>query len=283
MPIRLRKGCALSWRSMLFSSKKLPGSELGSMRVCPVETVRPYFPMPAPTYVLLSGNEKFISVKAPLDFFTPEELERFRPMGAFFFSEFIDRVLPFRREALSLRSLLQSVAGAEEAPVPYELSDIFVRTAGRLWSEGGVIEPFFVAIFAHELVDPVPGDWLTETYSRSVVDYEQGMLRSGWAVWNAMHLGYLSLPWLKELRDGVFRVASGLTKERSAVRKLLPEMWMRELASTEIPLNGLGLDRMRAAAERSKLFSCNERLRTDLITDRGTFTSIFGPGGFRDG
>jgi hypothetical protein len=60
-------------------------------------------------------------------------------------------------------------------------------------------------------------------------------------------------------------------------------MWMRELASTEIPLNGLGLDRMRAAAERSKLFSCNERLRTDLITDRGTFTSIFGPGGFRDG
>ncbi len=268
---------------MLFSRKKVPGGEAGSMRICPIDTVRAFYPMPAPTYLLLRGNDKFISVKAPLDFFTPDELERFKPFGAFFFPEFVERVIPFRRGTAALRTLLASTSSVDEGPAPYEVSDAFVRLAAEAWSEGGLVEPFFVSMFVHELFEPIPGQWMVETYVRSVDAYEQGILRSAWATWNAMHLGYLNLGWLQSFRNNVFKVASQITRDRAEIMKMLPEPWMREMATFQVPLNAIRLDRMRAKGEHSKLFSRGERLRTELIKDTGQIVSIFGPGGFRNG
>jgi hypothetical protein len=146
-----------------------------------------------------------------------------------------------------------------------------------------VIEPFFASVFAHEICDPFDGSWLLVARETDVNLYDQAVLRSGWAVWQAMHLGYLNLSWLTGLRNSVFRVASGLIKERAEILKLLPERWMRDEAEREIPLNGQGLDRAKSAMERGKLWTRSERLRSDLIQERDTIRSIFGPGGFRDG
>ena len=261
------------------------------MRVCPIETLRPFAPVPAPVYLLLSGNDKFVSIKAPLDFFTPEELDRYRNSSAFFYPEFVKKVLPFRQEALQFKALLRSVDQAkahpaeelENTPSPYELSDAFLRMAAKLWSEGGVIEPFFASVFAHEICDPFDGSWLLVARETNVMAYDQAILRSGWAVWQAMHLGYLNLSWITALRNSVFRVSSGLVTDRSEILKLLPERWMRDEAEREIPLHGQGLERAKSATEKGKLWTRSERLRTDLITERDVIRSIFGPGGFRDG
>jgi len=276
---------------MLFSRKKIPSDDFASMRICPVETLSAFAPLPAPLYLLLSGNDKFIAFKAPLDFFTPEELARYKNLGAFFYPEFVKKTLPFRQEALQFRALLASVDQAKEHPVeelentpsPYELSDAFLRMSGKLWSEGGLIEPFFAAVFAHELCQPMDGKWMIVAREMSVEGYDQAILRSGWAVWQAMHLGYLNLSWLSSFRNSVFRVSAGLVTERWEILKLLPEKWMRDEAEREIPLNALTVDRAREVPIKAKLWSRAERLRTDLITDRDTFRSIFGPRGFRDG
>jgi hypothetical protein len=276
---------------MLFSRRKIAGDESASMRVCPIESIRPFFPMPAPVYVLLSGNDKFVSIKAPLDFFTPQELERFKPMGAFFYPDFIKRVIPFRNEALQFKTLLLGIEEAkklsaqelEGTPAPFEVSDAFLRMSGKMWSEGGVIEPFFAAVFVHELCEALPEKWMIDTYSKSVLTYEQAILRSGWATWQAMHLGYLHLGWLNQFRNNVFKVAAGLVADRFEARRLLPDPWMREEAQGEIRLTGMGIDSGSSRAEKAKLWSKGERLRTELIQDKDTFKSIFGPGGFRDG
>ena len=61
---------------MDFRSKKLPPEAADQLRACPVESVKPYVAMPAPVYIYLRANAKFVSVKGPLDFFTPDELAR---------------------------------------------------------------------------------------------------------------------------------------------------------------------------------------------------------------
>jgi len=276
---------------MIFSRPKIGDEETNWMRVCPIESVRPYFPIPAPVYILLSGNGKFVSVKGPLDFFTANELDRLRPAGNFYYPPFIRKVLPFRREALQFRNLLLAIEQAKNGnqedlvniPSPFEISDAFLRIAGNLWSDGVLVEPFFVSIFIHEFCDGLDPDWMASARDKDVQLYEQAILRSGWAAWQAMHLGYLNIAWLTQFRDTVFRVAAGLLNHKSEILRLLPDRWMRDEALRALPLSAIGVERTLSIAERGKLASRAERLRTDLITERDTFRSIFGPGGFRDG
>jgi hypothetical protein len=272
---------------MLFSRKKVPVEEQGTMSAIPVESLCAYLPVPAPVYLLLSGNSKFVAVKAPLDFFTPDELQRFKPLGSVFFPSFYEKVRPFSREAAQLKQTLVGLSAASESGsagvAPFELSDQFLKSAGRLWSDGGVIEPFFVAVFCHELCGPIPAVMMEELYSRNVLDYEQAVLRSGWLIWQALHLGYFNLRWLTKIRDHGFRVAGRLILDQAAIARLLPEPWMVQTATQDIPLNAIGLDRTAPVSEQLKLWSRGERLRSELIQEKDSFRSIFGPGGFRDG
>ena len=64
---------------MDFSNRKLPVSAAPNMRSVPIGELKPYSLMLAPVYVFLKRNERFVAVKAPMDFFTPEEIERLRP------------------------------------------------------------------------------------------------------------------------------------------------------------------------------------------------------------
>src|SRR5689334_8605019 len=104
---------------MNFRPRKLPKEAAMNLRISPIVSVKPYSLMLAPVYVFMRLNEKFVSVKGPLDFFTPEELERLQPFESFFLPEFVDTALPFRQVARNVRALLSwqpTAQGADQLP-----------------------------------------------------------------------------------------------------------------------------------------------------------------------
>jgi hypothetical protein len=193
---------------MDFRPRKLPKEAAINLRISPITSVKPYALMIAPVYVFMRINEKFVSVKGPLDFFTPEELERLKSFESFFLPEFVDAALPFRQVARDVKRLVgwEPKIDGEAAlpPAPYEVSDAVLRMLGPLWGAGLVIEPFFAAVFANELCDLLPVEKLRVARDEDVVRYERAVLRSGWAVFLALHLGYCDLPFLNQLQQRVF-------------------------------------------------------------------------------
>src|SRR4051794_40341530 len=121
---------------MDFSRKKLPKERAETLLRTRIETIQPYSLMPAPVYVYLRANEKLVSIKGPLDFFTREELDRFKNYEYFYLLEFAASVAPFQEVGLKVREALSwgmsprsvSLKGAKFTgivmpPIPYVISD----------------------------------------------------------------------------------------------------------------------------------------------------------------
>lgn len=198
---------------MEFSRKKLGHESIRELRVCSVASIQPYALMLAPVYAYLPQNEKFVAIKAPLDFFTPEDLARLKQLKRLYFGPFISTALPFRNAALAVRGILcwrpKFQGDSRLPPAPFEVSDAVIRVLGPLWARGTVIEPFFVSAFVSELCDTLPGDEMKAARDRDLPLYERAILRSSWTVFLALHLGYCDLPFLNELRARAFREAVG--------------------------------------------------------------------------
>lgn len=193
---------------MDFRPRKLPKEAATKLRISPIVSVKPYSLMLAPVYVFMKLNEKFISVKGPLDFFTPEELERLGSFESFFLPAFVDSALPFREVARHVRRLLSWEPELDDKgdlpPAPYEIADAVLRLVGPLWGAGMVIEPFFAAVFANELCDLLPPEKLRLAREQDVIAYERAILRAGWAVFLAVQLGYCDLPFINALLQRTF-------------------------------------------------------------------------------
>ena len=190
---------------MNFGHRKLPKESAGQMRVCPVDSVRPYAIMASPVYVFLRANEKFISVKGPLDFFTPEDLARLRRFETFFMPEFVDCLAPFREAGRAARAILSRIhrgtvkrrQGRSPACAFRNHLDAVLRAIGPLWSRGVVVETFFLCVFADELCASLPADALeVRARDRDVRDFERALLISGALIFLALHLGYCDLAFL---------------------------------------------------------------------------------------
>jgi hypothetical protein len=196
---------------MEFSQRKLPKEAAPNLRICPIQSVRAFALMLAPVYVYMEKNEKFVAVKAPLDFFTPEELERLKPFQKFFLPEFVDHALPYREAGRSVRALLLwerdggNLKEATLAPAPYEVSDATFRIIASLWGEGTRVEPFFIATFVNELCDVLDGALLKAARDLDVKRYEEAVFLSSWSVFLSLHLGRCSLEYLNCLRLAIFR------------------------------------------------------------------------------
>jgi hypothetical protein len=193
---------------MDFSQRKLPSSAAAALRICPVNTVKPFALMLAPVYVFMKQNAKFVSVKAPLDFFSQEELERLKSFELFYFPEFIDLILPFRQVARRVKALLQWDPAANVAPLPpapYEMSDAILRIVGPLWSPLKELESFFVSAFSDELCEVLPGDELLAARDRDLVQFERAIFISGWMVFLLLQLGVPDLGYLSGVRIEAFR------------------------------------------------------------------------------
>lgn len=186
---------------MKFRPTKLPRDVAPTLRLCPIQTVKPYAVMLAPVYVYMQANEKFVGIKSPLDFFTESELTRLKPLGMFFFPPFLDRSLFFREKARSLRKLLSWKPRDEDlGPAPYELSDAVLRALAPLWGPEICVENFFVTIFANELCVLLDEERLMRAREKDVDLFEHALMISSWSVFIALHCGWTRPELLDRLR-----------------------------------------------------------------------------------
>ncbi|MCC7442347.1 MAG: hypothetical protein IT285_11980 [Bdellovibrionales bacterium] len=179
-----------------------------------MESVRPYALMPAPVYVYLRRNGKFLSVKAPMDFFTPEELERYRGYVNFFMPRTVDRVASLREAGRRVRGLLlwdpsDRPVGPDSgrtrmAPAPYELADAIIRIMVPAWKRETRINPFSVTVLVDEICDVLPAELLLKCRDENVARFETALFRSSWMVFLALHLGFCELRFLNRLRERAF-------------------------------------------------------------------------------
>ncbi len=287
---------------MEFSVKKMTRETATKLRRCPVESISPYALMICPVYVWFNRNKKFLAVKAPLDFFTPEELARYRERQNFFMPEFVDQVVPFQSAGQSVKAVLSWVPKGEvrsgvgegelypEVPLPitpYEASDAILRILGPLWTPGLTMEPFFLAALVGEICAPIPGELLQIARDRSIDGMETAILQSSFVVLMALLMGRVHLPYLIALRNGTFaQVSQGRAKllfEASGDETLE----MLQLAQESLPhprvqtLSG-AFFRDRPERVAHKITDRLIRIEKELVKETTKVASIFGPKGFCD-
>lgn len=255
--------------------------------------------MLSPVYVFMKLNQKYVAVKEPLDFFKPEELEKLRPLGIFYLPEFAETALPYREAARQVHALLSWKPKLHQAlpPAPYEISDSVLRVMGPLWGTRGEtgtgedleIEPFFVAVFANELCDLLPGESLQAARDASIDNYELAIFRSSWAVWLALTLGWCDLAFLSALRKRVFdAVAMGQaltgapTDPAVEVDELIAcaEKSIKEAKTRALFASDFEQAPTRAA---QKLAFRLRRIRKEFSQPIENLPTIYGERGFADG
>ncbi len=202
-------------------NKEKPSSDMiDKLYRVQINTIRPFALMMAPVYLYLKANQKFITVKAPLDFFTPEELSRLKFYKYFYYPEFASSLLPFREAGRQARLILTTrveIPDSAEEPsssedllplAEFEISDHILKTIGPLWSQdsknGQGIDPYFVIVFVNELCDLFSKDKLIDARERGVINFDYALFRSSWAIFLALHLGYCNIEFLNRLRNRIF-------------------------------------------------------------------------------
>ncbi|MCM0606961.1 MAG: hypothetical protein KA715_12800 [Xanthomonadaceae bacterium] len=154
-------------------------------------------------------NKRFVSVKSPMDFFTPEELKKIEVMTNFYVPDFVEHVVPYRSTGRSIRSLLTYQVGENElGPTPFELSDSILRLVAPLWRSGWKVDPFFVSVLVNELFEPLPEAVLNQARDENVDQFERSLYQSSITVFLALHLGYTDLKELGKIRTRVFALSS---------------------------------------------------------------------------
>ena len=269
---------------MDFTRKKLSLTEAPQLRVCPIESVAPYALMLAPVYVYLKRNEKYVAVKAPLDFFTPAELERLKSFEAFFLPASVDLTLAFRDAGRKLRVILSWEPPADETgvvlpPAPFEISDAVLRTVGPLWSGTGAIEPFFVSVLVNELCDPIDPQELELAREQSVAQFELGLMRSAWAVFLLLHLGCNDRTYLSQVREQIFSGDPKLGGDELEQLIALTQELIPDGASRPISKDVFASHSQRIAR---KIAGRIERVTEQLLDNKFVQPSIRGKEGFLD-
>ena len=286
---------------MDFSHKKLPKEVVSTLRRVPVGVFAPHAILLTPLYVFLPKNQKFVAIKAPLQFFSPEELEKFNVVDNFYVPEFIDLIAPFQnageavRELLKIREVVQVRTSQGAVPVSltvsqYELNDAVLRVIATLWGDSVRVEPFFLCTFADEVCDALRPDIILRAAERDVELFELGLLRSSMAVFLALHLGYAHAHALTYLRERVFDDSFSRSKERpvglvpqlvSLVRALIPDAGCREISANAIRAvmkeNGV-----ETASVRKLLCRIESVLNKKLIRSGALSPSLYGGKGIRD-
>ena len=288
---------------MDFSRPKLPLSEAPNLRRLRLKSLKPYELVVAPIYAYLRKNEKFIAIRAPLDFFTPNDLEKLKAFDLLYTIPFVDIVSPFKTYARMVRRAIEyelphavdprgeSLGEGYYPVVPldianYEKSDAILRPLGSVWGPGTTVEPFFVAIFIEELLGTIDGDLMESVRDAGVERFEVALMRSAWTIFLALHIGYVNLTYLKALHARCFKYF-GLAKGNFEEDFLPEEQELIVLASESLETNKVAnlssrfvMDRFERAAQ--KLKSRFQRMAKEFINERSPMVSIFGKNGFRD-
>jgi hypothetical protein len=106
---------------MLFEDKKLHLESIDQLIQCPISSVEPYSLMLSPVYVLMKLNKKLVSVKAPLDFFTKDELNRLSSNEVFYLPKFANSSVRFQTAARLVHNVL-TIRQKKFNAAPFEIS-----------------------------------------------------------------------------------------------------------------------------------------------------------------
>lgn len=286
---------------MYFSDRKLSTAAKTQLVEWTLDSMKPFALLYAPVYLYFKENEKYVSIKGPLDFFTPEEIKKISSRRTLFFSDFINSTTPFARNARDLKKLLksqrkmswmlqdESSIELSTSPIPYEMNNEVLKIVGPLWWElensGTGIEPFYVTVFINELCDAIPSENLVRARENTIEKLELALLVSSWAVLLALLLGYTELDFLNYLRLESFnakvedRASEFINGEiEEAVQAADISLWVHR-----------GKDGFKAI--RAEFFTYREgrvykkigdrlaRVKKEFLS-RGDVPSIYGMGGF---
>jgi hypothetical protein len=159
--------------------------------------------MLSPVYVFMKRNQKFVSVKAPLDFFTSEELSSLERHEEFFLPKSISDVSCFQTSARVARGILNA-SKIPFPPAPYEVSNELFKAIAPVWGKNISVSPFCTAIFTDELCGNLePGELLLGRES-AIVKHDLGLLLSGLLIFILLHLGWHDLASLTKIRAEVY-------------------------------------------------------------------------------
>jgi hypothetical protein len=255
----------------------------------------------APIYVYLPKNGKFVAVKTPLQYFTPQDIQKLKAYESFYLPGFIDQLAPFQKAGEAVRALLEMVQrnpiqtnqGRDVVTIQmpqHELDDAVLRVLGPLWSGGARIEPFFLCFLANEVCLPFPGDVLTSAFESSAELFELALLRASLGVFLALHIGYSNPASLTAIRGMMFsdtmngKSASDSVKESSLLQTLVWKL-LTDASTKEISLDSiqaaLNLDQTGGKVSR-KLLSRLDRVVSDFIEPGSVVGSLFGEKGICD-
>lgn len=271
---------------MEFEAKKLPQSCADRLVKLEFSWLAPYVPVLAPAYVYLKLNEKFLAVKGPLDFFSPEELERYQTYELVYFHPEIEKLERFRqagRTLLRVFSLELKWEGGVSLPLtPYELSDQVLQCLGPLWGAELAIDPYFLVAMIQEFMGPIEAARLIALREQNVLNYERALLFSSWATFIALQYGWTNLEWLRAWRLSAFESVSGHEPRFIGEAMQLfhicgatfrPEQqyfsgtWLNQPAGTVASKLGSRLDRIRHEWNQ-------EAPAPDSLGERGRFQSV---------
>jgi hypothetical protein len=264
---------------MLFDDKKLSSESIDDLLQCPVHTVEPFSLMLAPIYVLMKLNQKLVSVKAPLDFFLPDEIERLQRYEIFYVPKFVKSSVQFQTAARVIKNILQTDAEGLK-PAPFEISHEIFSLMAPLWGKELKVEPFFMAIFAHELCEPLTPDQILWAREQAVVRHDQGLLLSGAFVFMAVQLGWFDYPALTQARNDIYlRTVKGEEWEDPKNELEAIVSGLNVLLSQDRSISKISLETMDDEWARKVGSRINRFVQTRGIPKQESPT-IYGEGGF---
>jgi len=277
-----------------FTHRKLSIEQGRSLKAISVSNVELYRLMPTPVYVYMQKNQKYVAIKSPLDFFSHQDIQKIIRLPQIYMTEFADLLGPIRNAAKAIRYAMDQSAytikdhsGKWKYPdvnlgVPsFVTSDSIWKKASQIWSSKMAVEPYTVAIFVDHLCSPIPAEEMEKAREGDIDGFELAILRSSWAVFLALQLGYFNPGYLNRLRAESFSrsvnhadIAFPRSEEEELIQyvfRILPEIQIHALAEENIlKLKSRIAEKLRFRMERSKeKIKPEERLKLSIFGEKG--------------
>lgn len=200
----------------LSSIKKLPPEAASDLKSEPIRIDRAYALTWSPVYVFLRRNQKFVAVKGPKDFFTPDELKKLSPFENFFIPKRSTEIDYYQEKGRNLRRYLESIKHEEdslasnpdpkEAPTAsYEVSAFTMDKICEIWGTRRHLMNWEVVAYIDSICHGVAGDHWLRLREISIQEFDRILAHSSWIIFFALHLGYTDIDLLSRYRSELFR------------------------------------------------------------------------------
>ena len=183
----------------------LPLDELNNLSHHFVSMVEPYSLMIAPVYIAMPLNKKLVSVKAPFDFFTKEELVQFEKYQKFYMPKYSQQADPLRVAGKLVKSILGKLKERDLVPAPFEISKEIFKICSPLWGQSIQIEIRFLSAFSDELCAKLDTELLKIARETDLALHEEGIQVSGMLAFLMVQLGFFELNQISKWRTCAYQ------------------------------------------------------------------------------